>query len=81
MVDTYMSSNGDDVVPAADRVLKSGVNMNVDSSAGSEVKRLHIGGGLPIETWSQPLHSPIHTDQRLGLGAAELPRRLEVVAT
>jgi hypothetical protein len=51
MVDACISSDGDDAVPAIDRALNPGVNMNVDSSAGSEVS------------------------------AAELPRRLEVVAS
>jgi dTDP-glucose 4,6-dehydratase len=36
---------------------------------------------LTNQTWWQPLRSAVYGGQRLGLGAAEFPRRLEVVAS
>jgi dTDP-glucose 4,6-dehydratase len=36
---------------------------------------------LTNQTWWQPLRSSIYGGQRLGLGAADFARRLEVVAS
>ena len=70
-----MSSETGGVAPVTDSVLKSGANMNVDPSAGSEIKRLHTGSELPIFSENPPC------DLKVSFAAAELPRRLEVVAS
>jgi hypothetical protein len=75
VVDTYMSSETGGAAPVTGRVLKSGANMNVDPSARSEIKQLQTGSKLPIFSENPPC------GLKVSFAAAELPGRLEVVAS
>jgi hypothetical protein len=59
--------------PVTGRVLKSGVNMNVDPSAGSEIKRLQDGSELPALIGNAPC------DLKVSFGTAGVPLMRPVI--